>query len=222
MFSLKILCTNVRLNQRALKVITSHRFLYFNIHEKEINEENKIKIVFIKHSGEKYELKGNEGWCLVELVQNNNLKKEFQDYVRENEMHTNEEYCEMALLYGQYNRNKREAARLYVPLNFPVEDIHLIIQLPLLFNACIKPGVVIDVFPYLVPHLQRIPAEDVLGYALAHPESSVRDINKACCYSKSMVWNILRTYGVYPYRLALAQELMPGDQDHRFDFCNFG
>ncbi|GFQ70434.1 uncharacterized protein TNCT_350911 [Trichonephila clavata] len=80
MFSLKILCTNVHLNQRALKVITSRRFLYYNIHEKEINEENKIKIVFIKHSGQKYELKGNEGWCLVELVQNNNLKTEFQDY----------------------------------------------------------------------------------------------------------------------------------------------
>ncbi|GFW88406.1 uncharacterized protein TNCV_2287321 [Trichonephila clavipes] len=74
-----------------------------------------------------------------------------------------------------------------MPLNFPVEDIHLIVQLPVLFNACIKLGVVTDVFPYLVPHLLRIPAEDVVGYALAHPESSVRDISKACSYSKAMV-----------------------------------
>ncbi|GFS79336.1 uncharacterized protein TNCV_3261061 [Trichonephila clavipes] len=36
-----------------------------------------------------------------------------------------------------------------------------------------------------------------------------------------MVWNILHTYGAYPYRPVLAQELMPGDQEHRFDFCNF-
>ncbi|GFU78307.1 uncharacterized protein TNCV_4497941 [Trichonephila clavipes] len=81
-----------------------------------------------------------------------------------------------------------------MPLNFPVEDIHLIVQLPALFNACIKLEVVIlvDLFPYLVPHLPRIPAEDVLGYALAHPESSVLDIIKACSYSKSTVWNILR------------------------------
>ncbi|GFW50853.1 uncharacterized protein TNCV_3591351 [Trichonephila clavipes] len=99
-------------------------------------------------------------------------------------MYTNEEYCEKVLLHGQCNRNKREVARLYAILNFPVEEIHLIVQLPVLFDACIKLGVVIDVFPYLVPHLQRIPTEDVVGYALTHPESSVRDISKACSYSK--------------------------------------
>ncbi|GFU54477.1 uncharacterized protein TNCV_3024541 [Trichonephila clavipes] len=91
----------------------------------------------------------------------------------------------------------------------------------MLFNACIKLAVVIDVFPYLVPHPQRIPAEDVLGYALAHLESSVRDISKAYSYSKSTVWNILHTYGAYPYRPVLVQELMPGDQDRRLDFCIF-
>ncbi|GFW09102.1 uncharacterized protein TNCV_3081941 [Trichonephila clavipes] len=96
-----------------------------------------------------------------------------------------------------------------MPLNFLVEDIHLIVRLIVLFNACIKLGVVIDVFPCLVPHLQRIPAKDVLGYALTHPESSVRDNSKACSYSKSTVWNILHTYGAYPYRPVMAQELMP-------------
>ncbi|GFW62626.1 uncharacterized protein TNCV_1886731 [Trichonephila clavipes] len=100
-------------------------------------------------------------------------------------MCTNEEYCEMVLLYGQYNRNKRESAKLYA-IKFPVEDIHLIVQLPVLFNACIKPGVVIDVFHYLAQNLRQIPAEDVLGYVLAHPESSVRDISKACSCSKAM------------------------------------
>ncbi|GFS55675.1 uncharacterized protein TNCV_131841 [Trichonephila clavipes] len=64
----------------------------------------------------------------------------------------------------------RERRQDFMPLNFPVEDIHLIVQLPVLFNACIKLGVIIDVFPYLLPHLQRISAEDVLGYALPHPE----------------------------------------------------
>ncbi|GFV54801.1 uncharacterized protein TNCV_4201931 [Trichonephila clavipes] len=91
----------------------------------------------------------------------------------------------------------REMWQDFMPLNFPVEDIHLIVQLPV---------VVIDVFPYLVPHLQRIPTEDVLGYALAHPESCARDISKACSYSKLTVWNILHTYGAYPYRPVLTQE----------------
>ncbi|GFT53630.1 DUF4817 domain-containing protein [Trichonephila clavipes] len=67
----------------------------------------------------------------------------------------------------------------------------------------------------------RISDEDVVGYALAHPESSVRDIGEACSYSKSTVWNILHTHGAYPYHPVLAQELMPGDQERRFDYCNF-
>ncbi|PRD26779.1 UNVERIFIED_CONTAM: hypothetical protein NCL1_37166 [Trichonephila clavipes] len=58
----------------------------------------------------------------------------------------------------------RESRDDFMPLNFPVEDIHLIVQLPM---------------------------------------------------------NILHTYGAYPYRPALAQELMPGNQERRFDFCNF-
>ncbi|GFX54569.1 uncharacterized protein TNCV_792561 [Trichonephila clavipes] len=97
----------------------------------------------------------------------------------------------------------RERRKDFMPLNFPFENIHLIVQLPVLFHACIELGFVIDVFPYLVPHLQRMPAEDVLGYALAHPENSVWDISKACSHSKSTVWNILHTYGRYPYRPVL-------------------
>ncbi|GFX05586.1 uncharacterized protein TNCV_3434901 [Trichonephila clavipes] len=108
----------------------------------------------------------------------------------------------------------RERWQDFMPLKFPVEDIHLIVQLSV---------VVIDVFSYLVPHthLQGIPTEDVLGYALAHSESTVRDISKACFYLKLTVWNILHTYGAYPYRPVLTQELMSGDQERHFDFCNF-
>ncbi|GFW42519.1 uncharacterized protein TNCV_4257141 [Trichonephila clavipes] len=113
----------------------------------------------------------------------------------------------------------RERRQDFMPLNFPVVDIPLIVQLSVLFNACIKLGVVIDVFPYLVPHLQQILAEDVLEYALAHPESSVRDISKASSYSKSTVWNIFHTYGAYPYRPVPSQKLMPGDQHRRLIFA---
>ncbi|GFX82443.1 uncharacterized protein TNCV_2871241 [Trichonephila clavipes] len=59
------------------------------------------------------------------------------------------------------------------------------------------------------------------GYALAHTESSVRDISKACSFSKSTMWDILHAYGAYPYRPDLEQELMPGDQERHFDFYNF-
>ncbi|GFT49060.1 DUF4817 domain-containing protein [Trichonephila clavipes] len=46
---------------------------------------------------------------------------------------------------------------------------------------------------HATPSSLRIPSEEVLGYALAYPESSVWDISKACDYSKSTVWNILHT-----------------------------
>ncbi|GFX64057.1 transposable element Tcb2 transposase [Trichonephila clavipes] len=87
----------------------------------------------------------------------------------------------------------KERRQDFMSLNFPVEDIHLIVRLSVLFNACIKLGVVTNVFPYLVPHLQKISAEHVQGYSVAHPESRVRDISKACSYSNSTVWNILHT-----------------------------
>ncbi|GFX09429.1 DUF4817 domain-containing protein [Trichonephila clavipes] len=128
----------------------------------------------------------------------------------------------MVLLYGQCNRNKREAARLYA-IKFNSRRHPSYCTISVLLNACIKLKVVIDVFPLsrATPLSLRIPAEDVLGYALAHLESSVRDISKACSYSKSTVSNILHTYVAYPYRLVLAQELIFRDQERRFDFCNF-
>ena len=45
----------------------------------------------------------------------------------------------------------RERQQDFMLINFPVEDIHLIVQLAALFNACRKLGVVIDVFPCFVP-----------------------------------------------------------------------
>ncbi|GFU85892.1 DUF4817 domain-containing protein [Trichonephila clavipes] len=116
----------------------------------------------------------------------------------------------MVLVYGQYSRNKIEVARLYA-IKFPSRRHPSYCTIARTVQRLYKTGVAIDVFPYLVPHLQRIPAEDVLGYALAHPESSVKDISKACSYSKSTVWNILHTYGAYPYRPVLALERMLGD-----------
>ncbi|GFV70114.1 uncharacterized protein TNCV_597081 [Trichonephila clavipes] len=81
----------------------------------------------------------------------------------------------------------RESRQDLMRLNFPVRRHSFFVQLPVLFNTCIKLRVVIDVFHYLVTQLQRIPTEEVLGYALAHPESSVRDISKASTYSKATV-----------------------------------
>ena len=45
--------------------------------------------------------------------------------------------------------------------------------------------------------------QDVLAYALAYPQSIVRNISEVCGYSKLQVWNILCTYSAYLYRPVL-------------------
>ena len=137
--------------------------------------------------------------------------------VRVNEMYTNEEYCEMVLLSEQCSRNKKEAARLY-STKFPSWRHPSYCTTARAVQCFYKTGSCHRRIPLssAKPSSLRIPTEDVLGYALAHPESSARDISKTCSYSKSTVWNILNTYGAYPYRTVLAQELIPGDQERRF------
>ncbi|GFT37195.1 DUF4817 domain-containing protein [Trichonephila clavipes] len=122
-------------------------------------------------------------------------------------MYTNEEYCEMVLLYGQCNQSKREAARLYA-IEFPSRIYLSYCTIARAVQRLYKAGSCHRRIPLSrATHLSlRIPAEDVLRYVLTHPESSDRDINKTCSYSKSTVWNILHTYGAYPFRPVLAQD----------------
>ncbi|GFS81983.1 uncharacterized protein TNCV_1790581 [Trichonephila clavipes] len=110
----------------------------------------------------------------------------------------------------------RENRQDFMPLNFPVEDIHLIVQLPGLFNASIKLGVVIDVFHYLVPHLQRIPAEDVLGCSWLILKVVFGILARLVPTQKR--W--CRTYYIRMVHILIVQS-WPGDQERRFDFCNF-
>ncbi|GFX33877.1 DUF4817 domain-containing protein [Trichonephila clavipes] len=137
-------------------------------------------------------------------------------------MYTNVEYCEMVLLYGQCNRNNTEAARLY-SIKFPSGRHPSYCTIVRAVQRLYKTGSCHRRIPLsrITPSCLWIPAEDVLGYALAHPQSSVRDINNPCSYSQLTVWNILHRHGAYPHRPVLAQELMSGDQERRFDFCNF-
>ncbi|GFT32592.1 DUF4817 domain-containing protein [Trichonephila clavipes] len=99
--------------------------------------------------------------------------------VGENKMYTNEEYCKMVLLYGQCNRN-REAARLY-EIKFPCRRHPSYCTIAPAVQRLYKTGSCLRPIPLsrATPSSLRIPAEDVLGYALAYPESSVWDISKA-------------------------------------------
>ncbi|GFW63550.1 DUF4817 domain-containing protein [Trichonephila clavipes] len=83
-------------------------------------------------------------------------------------MYTNEEYCEMVSFrkHPSYCTIDRDVQRLY------------------------KTGSCQRRIPLsrATPSSLRISSENVLGYVLAYPESSVRDISRACSYSKSTVF----------------------------------
>ncbi|GFT64229.1 DUF4817 domain-containing protein [Trichonephila clavipes] len=108
-------------------------------------------------------------------------------------MYKKEEYCDRVLLYGQYNRNKREAARLYA-VKFPSRRHPSDCTIASAVQRLYKTGSCHRRITLSRAHLQRIPAEDVLGHALAHSESSVRDISKACSCSKSTVLDESRSF----------------------------
>ncbi|GBL88344.1 hypothetical protein AVEN_103008-1 [Araneus ventricosus] len=68
---------------------------------------------------------------------------------------------------------------------------------------------------------RKVQPEDVLAYALAHPQSSMKIISENCGLSKSHVWTILNESGAHPYRSTPVQRLLPRDAERRYTWCNF-
>ena len=50
-----------------------------------------------------------------------------------------------------------------------------------------------------------------ISIALAHHQSSLREISEHCGLTKSHIWTILNEVGAYPYQPTPLQALMPGD-----------
>lgn len=132
------------------------------------------------------------------------------------------EYCEMVLIYGECGRQARAAQRLYQE-RFPGKphpSWQVIVKTVKRFRETgsvtyrPRPG---------RPRGsgQRVPPEDVLAYALAHPQSSIREISEHCGLAKSRIWSILNELGAHPYRPTSVQALMAGDAQRRYDWCNF-
>ncbi|GBM72001.1 hypothetical protein AVEN_167736-1 [Araneus ventricosus] len=57
----------------------------------------------------------------------------------------------------------------------------------------------------------KVQPEDVLAYALAHPQSSTKMISENCGLSKSRVWTILNDSGAHPYGSTSVQGLLLRD-----------
>ncbi|GBM48233.1 hypothetical protein AVEN_72500-1 [Araneus ventricosus] len=57
----------------------------------------------------------------------------------------------------------------------------------------------------------KVQSEDVLVYAVAHPQISTKMISEKCSLSKSRVRRILNESGAHPYRSTPVQRLMLRD-----------
>ncbi|GBM79893.1 hypothetical protein AVEN_220443-1 [Araneus ventricosus] len=68
---------------------------------------------------------------------------------------------------------------------------------------------------------RKVQSEDVLAYALSHPQSSTKMISENCGLSKSRVWTILNESGAHPYRSTPVQVLLARDAERRYTCCNF-
>ncbi|GBN05599.1 hypothetical protein AVEN_273763-1 [Araneus ventricosus] len=68
---------------------------------------------------------------------------------------------------------------------------------------------------------RKVQPENVLAYALAHPQSSTKMISENYGLSKSCVWTILHESGVHPYRSTPVQGLLRRDAERCYTWCNF-
>ncbi|GBM74897.1 hypothetical protein AVEN_152051-1 [Araneus ventricosus] len=68
---------------------------------------------------------------------------------------------------------------------------------------------------------RKVQPEDVLAYALAHPQSSTKMISENCGLSKNRVWTILNESGAHPYRSTPVQGLLTRDAERRYTWSNF-
>ncbi|GBN36945.1 hypothetical protein AVEN_128766-1 [Araneus ventricosus] len=122
------------------------------------------------------------------------------------------EYCEMLLIYGECGRKAKSDARLYREC-FP-EGPHPTRQAILkVVKRLRETGYVTSRSRVQRPRNvgRKVQPEDVLAYALAHPQSSTKMISENCGLSKSCVWTILNESGAHPYRSTPVQGLMLRD-----------
>ncbi|GBM41796.1 hypothetical protein AVEN_92014-1 [Araneus ventricosus] len=128
------------------------------------------------------------------------------------------EYCETLLIYGEYGRKAKSATRLYRE-RFP-EGPHPTRQTN--FKSCKKRLRETDFVTSRPRNVGRkMQPEDVLAYALGHPQSSTKMISENSGLSKSHVWTILNESGAHPYQSTHVQGLLPRNAERRYTWCNF-
>ncbi|GBL99494.1 hypothetical protein AVEN_68780-1 [Araneus ventricosus] len=132
------------------------------------------------------------------------------------------ERCEMLIIYSECGLKAKSAERLYRECfpegPHPTRQTILNVVKRLREMGCVtsRPRV------HRPRNVRRkVQSQDVLEYALAHPQSSTKMISENCGLSKSSVWTILNESGAQPYRYTPVQRLLPRDAERRYTWCNF-
>ncbi|GBM11694.1 hypothetical protein AVEN_72696-1 [Araneus ventricosus] len=132
------------------------------------------------------------------------------------------DYCEMLLTCGEYGHKAKSAARLYrerFPEGpYPTRQTILKVVKRLRETGCVTSRHRVR-RPRNVG--RKVQPEDVLAYALTHPQSSTKMISENCGLSKSRVWTTLNESGAHLYRSTPVQGLLPRDAERRYTWCNF-
>ncbi|GBN62581.1 hypothetical protein AVEN_247777-1 [Araneus ventricosus] len=129
------------------------------------------------------------------------------------------EYCEMSI-YGECGRKAKSAVGLYRERfsggPHPTQQAILKVVKGLRDTGCLTSRLRVRRPRYVG---RKVQPEDVLAYALSHPQSSTKMISENCGLSKSRVWTILNESGACP--ATPVQELLPRDAERRYTWCNF-
>lgn len=131
----------------------------------------------------------------------------------------NSEKVDMLLIFGECNRNSRQAAELYAqryPERYQPAHNYVLRIVESLRNKGSLPG---------VRHRERpgnVNNEEteirVLGSFRVNPRSSIRCVAQEVGVSVGVVHKIMKKHKMFPYKVDLVQHLRPQDPDRRLTF----
>jgi len=139
--------------------------------------------------------------------------------------YTNEEYCDMLLIYGACDGNSYEARRMYIE-RFP----HRRIPNPNVFHRLINR---VRTTGSVIPVRKNVGAgrdftartyeneEEVLRIAEENPSISIRAMSREIGISKSTVHTILKENEMHAFHYSKVQQLLPQDYAQRINFCTW-
>lgn len=138
--------------------------------------------------------------------------------------HTNSEYVDMLLIYGEVHQNSAAASRLYAerfpnrPRPIPQKFTALVIRARETGVLQTRPGR--DGGPGR--HQRTLDAEEeILNLVEEDPSSSTRKISRRVDVSNRIVWRTLRENQLYPFHVQKVQALQPEDHHLRLQFCRW-